>query len=502
MLYDLSWLDIGQSFPPTCELERIRRYDTNRRVFKLEHLDDDASEYYQNCCKRIERVVGNFEELISFPIIFAYQRLLSLKTADLVCGEYPAINSTDDDQTNLVKDIREKINLDGQMYSTVLDLSSLGDSVWRIYADETTGKGSFTVWDPRGWFPVVLNDGTNRIKHHVLCWSTNVGTKDAPQWHLTVQIHSKGMYEQRVYDTGTAGTEILRLLEEPKTIATGLEGFAVINLRAFATSDTVYGQDDYTQVDSLVSEVMVRVGQISKILDKHADPALTGPVSMLTTDEDTGRTYLKTGSFFATSLGEVQPKYLTWDGQLDAAFKELELLLQQLYILSEMGSALLDAASGTSQAISGTAMRFKMVNPLVKARRITNALTLPVKRLLVAVASLGHGKLSLEDLSILWKDGLPNDPREVAELARLLTGRDQISTLEEVLQTYYDKSSEDAKALIKAILEEKELFNPAPEPSEIPPDEGGMPIDTRKGSATGLNSFSGVNNRNPADSRR
>ena len=505
MLYDLEWLQVGQSFPPTVELERIRRYDENRRVFRVTHLDDGATEYYRDCCKRIERVVGNFEELISFPVIFAYQRLLSLKTADLVCGEYPSIKSAKDQQTDTIQTMREEISLDSQLYSTVLDVSALGDAVWRMYKDKETGKGRFTVWDPRGWFPIVKNDGTNQIMHHVLCWSTNVGTKDAPRWNLTVQIHSKGSYEQRVYDTGTSGTEILALISSTPGILTGLEDFAVINLRAFHASDTVYGQDDYTQIDSIVSEIMVRIGQISKILDKHADPAMTGPVSMLTTDENTGRTYLKTGSFYAISPGETPPTYLTWEGQLEAAFKELELLLQQLYILSEMGSALLDAAMGTSQAISGTAMRFKMVNPLVKARRITNAMTLPLKRLIKAVSSLGYGKIEINDLSVQWKDGLPNDPREVAELVRLLTGATQIETLENALQTYYDKSAEDAKKIIEGILAEKQknmsLLNP-PGEAESAPDEGGMPSGARKGSDTGLNDFSGIRNKNPADSGR
>lgn len=501
MLHDLSWLEVGQAFPPSVELERIQRYDENRRMFRLKHLDNDISEYYKDCCTRITQVVGNFEEIISFPVIFAYQRLLSLKTADLVCGEYPSIKSQKDEATNLIQNLRDEVEFDSQLYATVLDLSCLGDAVWRIYKDEDSEKGTFTVWSPRGWFPIVRDDGTRRITEHVLCWSQNVGTLDAPRWNMTAQIHTKGQYVQRVFDTGTAGTQILKEIKPAEVIKTGIEGFAVINVRAFMTSDTVYGQDDYTQIDSLVSEVMVRVGQISKILDKHADPALTGPVSMLSTDEDTGRTYLKTGSFFATSLGEVQPKYLTWDGQLDASFRELEILLQQLYILSEMGSALLDAASGTSQAISGTAMRFKMVNPLVKARRITNALTLPVKRLLVQVASLGHGKLLLEDLSILWKDGLPNDPREIAELAKLLTGTEQIDTLENVLQTYYDKSSADAKELIKRILEEKEKFKDTTEADPNAPQDG-MKQPDNKGSELGLNSFSDVNKRKSADSGR
>ena len=96
---------------------------------------------------------------------------------------------------------------------------------------------------------------------------------------------------------------------------------------------------------------------------------------MLTLNPKTGEYSLKSGKFYAVSPGEEQPKYMTWDGQLTSAFKQLEFLVNQLYILSEMGAAILGGGDGSGTAISGTAMRFKMVNPLAKARRIANSMT-------------------------------------------------------------------------------------------------------------------------------
>ena len=49
----------------------------------------------------------------------------------------------------------------------------------------------------------------------------------------------------------------------------------------YLTSDRVYGIDDYTDLDSIVSEIEVRISQISKILDKHAEPSMQGPETAL-----------------------------------------------------------------------------------------------------------------------------------------------------------------------------------------------------------------------------
>ena len=93
----------------------------------------------------------------------------------------------------------------------------------------------------------------------------------------------------------------------------------------------------------------------------------------------------KTGKFYAVSPGEDQPKGHGLGRAFGICILTVELLINQLYILSEMGAALLFPKLG-NQAISGTAMRFKMVNPLAKARRIANALTRPVRKLFAALS--------------------------------------------------------------------------------------------------------------------
>lgn len=446
MLHDLSWLAEGQLFPPSSEKDRLKRYEDNRKIF-----DTEMPDFYEQYARRVDRVVGNFSDIISFPIIFNYQRLMSMKMADLVCGEYPTITGENDELTTMLADIQYDTDFNAKMYTTVIDTSRYGDSVWRVF--RKNGKNTFTVWEPDQWFPIVSQDGTNTIEKHVLCWQENRGTELEPDWYLVAQIHEVGSYDQRTFKMDRMGGHIHQKIES-KRVPTGLPINAVIHVKAFSTTDTVYGFDDYSQVDSILCELMERVAQVSVILDKHADPVLTGPVTMLTVDEKTGRRYLERGKFFATAQGDNAPEYLTWDGQLEASFKQIEFLIDQLYILSEMGSALAGARDSTFQAVSGMAMRFKMITPLAKARRISNALTRNVQILLSAISSHGYAQeVKARDISVSWADGIPNDPRETIEYIKLATGENKIIPLDVAINENLGRTPEEADEWITKIDE-------------------------------------------------
>lgn len=498
MLYNLNWLQPGKTFPPTSEQSRLNRYAKNKDLFKGEHFGDATYlDVYRECSRRITRVIGNFEDVISIPVLLNYQKLISLKIADLVCGEPPNITGSNEQEDESIRMACDRSELLSKLYATVIDISRYGDAIHRIYKDDESGEFTFTVWDPAEWFPVVSQDGTRRILYHCLCWTENRSEDPRlPDWYLHAQIFDTrkvSNYEHRVYKMDMRTGSIGKLVEQ-KIVPTGLSVCAVFNLKSFSTSDTIFGYDDYDSIDSILSEIMARIGQISIILDKHADPNMTGPTSMLSRNPETGEYYLKTGKFFAVSPGEEQPKYLTWEGQLDAAFKQLELLINQLYIISEMGAAVFGDSNAGSQAISGTAMRFKMVGPLAKARRIANSLTLPVKKLIGAMCS---PTVKASNISIEWFDGLPDDPRENIEMAKLATGTEKLMPLVDALMEYFGKSNKEAVAWAKQIYKEmafEESFGFSATNSPGPQDGTGV-NPQKKGSETGLVSPAGQQNR-------
>ena len=558
MLYNMDWLQPGKQFPPSGERNRIVRYHQNARLFDGDHFDDpefrsripagiDAKaciNLYQKCAERISRVIGNWDEVISFPTLLNYQRLMTLKVADLVCGEHPSISGVTPKENAALSDVRDTSNFDEKLYATVIDISRYGDAIWRVYKDYDK-KMTFTPWDPAQWYPVVKQDGTNSISEHCLCWIEN-RSKDSyrPDYYLHVQIHSTtevGFYTYKVFKMDADGATIRKQISS-ENVKTGLNQCAIHHLKAFMVTNSVYGYDDYMPLDSILAEIMTRVGQISAILDKHADPNITGPVSMLERDPESGELILKTGKFYAISPGEEKPEYMTWDGQLTSAFKELEFLVNQMYILSEMGAALLGGQDGSSQAISGTAMRFKMVNPLAKVRRIANSLSRPVRQLFSVLSNTAEvdeeefespeseplgttpaGEpvgaqpkpeekplvlpIPYRKISVFWADGLPDDPRENIENCKLATGATKMMPLEKGIMEFFGRSNQEALQWLESIRKETEANMQATQtpaaagddkdddPNKPGPQDGTGVNPKKKGSDTGLKSFHSPTNK-------
>ena len=131
---------------------------------------------------------------------------------------------------------------------------------------------------------------------------------------LKVEIHERGRITTSVYDI-TSGS-ISGIVGEEEVRETGVDDFLVVPVFNLSTSDRLTGLDDYSDLDSIVQELETRVAQISRILDKHADPNLAGPDTALEQDPKTGEVIFRGGGkYFPLGPGD-QPPHMTWDGQL------------------------------------------------------------------------------------------------------------------------------------------------------------------------------------------
>lgn len=471
VLYNLNWLKKDQKFPPEGEADRIEQYKRNAEHFDLTTAFDEFS----FCASKL---MLNWKDYIDFPMILHYQRLVTIKLADMVCGAFPSITTKEDKSTDLIQGIRDTTDFDNKVYEAVVDFSRFGVMVLRVFTDEETDRGNFCIWNPMQWFPILRDDGTKRVKMHVLAWRVNEGTTEQPKWKLMVQKHpiEGKSYTVEKYEMNDSGDVIKDLEGESNVIDTAGYPCLVQYATNLSTTTNVYGTSDYAIINKLVKKASERCVQILRILDAHADPSLMGPDTLLTPGKD-GVLELKMKQFFAIGAEDAKPQYLTWDGKLDSAFKALEALIQQLYILSEMGSAFLGDADGAGQAISGTAMRFKMVAPLSKARRVCNSLTLPTKKLMTVLLKYENVNVQFQDISVKWDDSLPKDPREQAELTKVQTGAPQIMPLKTAIMEQYDLTSTDADKWIEDIEKDQERFKT---------DENGVPNATKKGSDMAL----------------
>jgi hypothetical protein len=474
ILYNRSWLAPGKMFPPKSQERRLKRYDTYEQFFDIE-----AFENFNSCGYKLYQ---NFDMYLQkCPLLMGYQRLSTIKLCDMIVGSPPSITKKGEDAvSDNIQDLRDNTAFDELLYKIIIDFSRFGHSVTRAYVDDDDeASAQCTVWDPREWFPIFYDDGTKRIKEHILAWRINLGTVENPVWNLKVQIHPTigNYYIERTYRMDSDGKTIgVRTNTEKKITNLPCMVHFIPNL---PSSTNPFGTSDYKIINDLVVKATERMRQILRILDQHADPSMTGPSSLLEPrnpeedplDFDTanGSEYVfRTRKYYGVDGDDQAPQYLTWDGQLDSAFKALDLLLSQIYIFSEMGAALVGNTDGIGNVVSGTAMRYKMISPLEKARRVENSLMLPLKKLIGMLYYMEYGEqLSYKDISIVWEDSLPKDPREQAELVRILTGSTTIAPMKETLMEYYDMSAKEAEKWIKDMEEDVKRRNEISQPTTV-----------------------------------
>lgn len=433
-------------------------YAANRKLFENKH-----AEVYFQAFKRIERVISNFQDVVSYPVIINYQKLLSLKVADLLLGEAPTITAGKEGSAEqlTVDLIATNTDLINTAYEAAIDVSRYGDGLFYVYPEE--GSGQIDVTQPPIWFPIVSDMNLKKILYHVLAWTYEVGTGDQKRTHLKVHIHEKGRYTEREYLLSNRNIE--KQIVDDVVVQTGLSDFAVIQVPNVLTSDRVHGMDDYSDIDSIISELLVRLGQISRVLDKHADPSVEGPSSALEKDPQSGEWVLKMGKFISRDdKDDPETKYIVWDAQMDANFKIIEQLINFLHAISEMGSSLLgDKAESDGAAPSGTSLRFRLISPLAKVKRIAMRFEPALIKAIKLCSQLkGNGAIDLTDvpISITWNDGLPNDPKEEADIIALRTANKATMSIKRALITYDGMSEEDADNELEAIDEDESKANP------------------------------------------
>ena len=472
ILTDLSFLEKGKPFPPAAEFDRLERYKNNRLLFEDEH-----AEVYKEQFKRIERVIGNFNDIVSYGVVFNYQKLMSLKIADFVFGTPPDITVSDDKKQAVIEKIIFDTDFFNKLYMSVIDISRYGDSILQV--SEKNNKARLDVTSPKYWFPVVNNDNIKEFMYHVFAWKYIIDS-EKKKYGLAVQIHKPDEpdfceIQRYEYNGGNIGSKIVDTEKNQLEKTFGV--CPIFTISNTPTSDSCFGIDDYASVDSIISELIIRVSQVCKVLDKFSSPSMSGPQSAMQFNQQSGQWELRMGDFFArTSSDDPEPKMITWDANMEANFKVIELLTNQLYTISEMGSAVFgDLSHSTGTVASGTALRRLMISPLAKARRISRQYDTTIKNIISLCAKIYGENIEPTEISIKWHDGLPSDPKEEAEIMNIRTGSKATLSRYTAIRRMDNLSDSDTDAEMK-LIEADEINDtfgniPVNEPESVVVDE-------------------------------
>lgn len=448
----------GGYFPPVEQEERILRYQKNKEIIGGNH-EAVFNESNYNFSARESHLIYISTNL---------PRLICKKSADFLFGETPTFSagkSSDSGEQRAIERFIEDNDLNTTNYESAFGNAYRGDSFYKIRWGQKYNGVLSPKLDP---FKVIISpqkaeyvfpelipgDSKTVFAYHVAFPTVIEGSGDQ-EWLLNVETHYPGKitYSQfkmiisqtSVYNNSVVSWKIEdEILEGRKEVDTGVGFPLVIHVPNYSTDDDLFGIDDISENEAMFAEINNRLSKIAEILDKHSDPAMAVPVNTLTTDERGDLVFhTESEKIFELQKGDLIPQYITWDGQLAAAFKELEFLLDQILLVSEIPPVALGKADSGTSGASGLSIKWRMNSLLSKINRKRQYYDKALKHVLIAAQMLEHSKVGKERLGyevtipkIKFKDGLPDDEMEQATIAQIKTSgkptQSQLSAIMEV----------------------------------------------------------------------
>lgn len=402
MIYDVdSILQKGLRWPPDAEKTRLTLYKQNENLF-----DGNHTAVYTGLLRLFHENAAEHQKIV---MCLNWHRRLSTLWPDLLIGELPEIKVSEGNQ-KAIDQLLIDTGMWPETYKALIDTSRFGTGPLKAYVDEGGLPHALAV-APSRWFPVV--DSSGKVIEHLLAWQVDKT--------LNCEIHRKGEIETRTYQIidGKIASEAadIEINKEAKETY-GIDDYLLVPLCNLTTTTNQWGIDDYTSLDPIIKRLETRLTRLGRILDAHSEPAMGVPEEAITRNPETGEAHFDTNlRIFPMGEGQKPPEYITWDGQLDASFKEIEFLMNQLFALSETcPQAFGQSHTGYASAESGTSLRLRMMAPLKRVERLRLNIDPAIKKVVWLLAKLSDIDLDPKEISVTWHDGLPNDELQQSQI--------------------------------------------------------------------------------------
>lgn len=465
----------GAYYPPVGHEERIRRYYENKKLFKGEHFDV-------------------FEKLQNFPSDSVYisvnlAGLICKKSADFLFGEPPTFSAGKESDSKEQKKLDEWVrnnNLEMLLHQSATGNAFRGDSFFKIRWGQKWGgkvpekfdpyRVIIELQNPAYVFPEAAEGNATQIEAYHIAYPTLVEGSGDEEYILHVESHYPNLIEYRKFKMNpikTEGNNVIQwkiygeIKSERRQVVTGVPFPLVVHIPNYSTDDDWEGIDDISEHKALFDELNRRLSAISQILDKHADPAIAVPTGVLGEDEFGNPTFVvgRDKVFEIMGKDDVIPQYITWNGQLQSAFEEIDRITELILTTAEIPSVALGKGDAGTSGSSGLAIKFRMNSLLAKINRKRQYYDKGLKEIFIICQLLEKAQLGNKadfdffDVKIHFKDGLPTDEAEIANIMNIRTGGKPTISQKTALMIMDGLTEEQAEAELKRIEEEAEAEN-------------------------------------------
>lgn len=451
--YTVDTFKVGEQFPPANAIERIAKY---RRMKKL--YDGKQAELYERATALLKDT-PHAAQLEQLYIAVNIADIICTKPADLLVGEPPIFDSglaDDTPQQVAINSYVEENDLVKLIHESALSNGYRGDSWLKVRYDYRQDYSALTSlglpipdvdMEPiieavaaDCVFPELANGNVKKFKAVTIAsveWVVSA-KEDIP--YLTVERHLPGYiinerYRLQTFEGGVDSrygyqVQLFKIVEkvgQSDVIETGVPNLLVHHVPYKSTDDAWEGKGTLEALESKLIAINDRLVSIDYILQKHSDPATYGP--KLGTQ---GNARIS-GTYIEVSKDDATPGYMTWDGKLDGAFRELETLINLVFQIAEtpqwlFGTAIGDGnqgGTGTSHT-DGAAIKSRFLPILSKVNRIKTHYDRAIRDALYNCQLLdnAHGDANFTPVYpvITWRDGLPKNLKEEAEIMEIRTG--------------------------------------------------------------------------------
>lgn len=484
-------------FPKAADKPRLQKYAHGDKLYFGNHFEAFAIKGEQEFTERYNRlryVTANFAGLAS--------RVM----ADMLFGEKIVFDVDDKNSQLFLDGLIEDNELIAQGYESVLANSRRGDAVFKMRIgkrqDSPTAKPTIIIEEiPASIYFPVLNASTARFmpSEEQLIWQF----EQNGQTYLHKEVHKPGYIFTEIYSYDPKAEKIIAELSPAQfnfeaEQKTGIEKVLVWHVPNVRDGSSYFGTSDYEDLEGLFFALNNRMTKIDNILDKHSDPILAVPPGVF--DKD-GKVKKKAFGMFEVdneNPGFNKPEYIVWNANLEAAFTEVDKLVDFLFMFSEISPATMGMDKSGGKAESGRALKFKLMRTIAKRNRKKIYYDIAFKKMLETSMELALANgIKIADVlpkeavkpDINWGDGVIADITELIEQevkrtdAGLSSRADSIARLDGI-------SPEDAKVKVVEIdkegvgivpnLENKSKTQPGdtdPKPAgPIPPSNNKIPV--------------------------
>jgi hypothetical protein len=451
------------SFPKQADKNRLDRYKHYDRIYEGDHFEafsikssgEVAKQY-----KKLRYIVANFGGLMSHVM------------ADMLFGEPVTIDLKDNKSQDYISSLVHENDFISQLYESAIINSRRGDDVFKIRIGkrnplDTNAKPEIIIEQVGAniYFPAFDSKAARNVTTQDIIATT---FEQGGATYLHKETHQPGLIYHEVFKYDTR-TQTLISTEDPTQFGfmpvedTKIKRSLVFHIPNFRDGD-FYGPSDYKDLESLFFALNNRLTKTDNILDKHSDPILAVPPGVIDEEGKVKKESLGMFEVDNENPGFNKPEYIVWNANLESAFKQVDKIVEMLFMFSEIAPATMGADKG-GQAESGRALKFKLLSTIRKRNRKISYYDMAIKEILKTSMelALAHSVTTRDGLSpgaievpnLKWSDGVVNDNVEMVETAvkrvdaGLSTRADEIAKLDDV-------SIDDAKLKVKEIDEEVE----------------------------------------------